>query len=69
MSAEVLWVCKTTTKFQGFIKSAKIFIGKIIKQGGLINHMKKALLKLLKSHEECFIISEKTNNYILNEQL
>ena len=39
-------MCNATTKFQNFIKSAKISIGKIIKQGGLINNMKKALLKL-----------------------
>ena len=40
MSAEILWISKTTTKFQDFIKSAKILIGRIIKQEGLLKHMK-----------------------------
>ena len=40
MSAEILWISKTTTKFQHVIKSAKILIGRIIKQEGLLKHMK-----------------------------
>ena len=53
MSAEILQIYKATTKFQHFIKSAKFLIGRITKKGSLINHMKKALLKLFNSHEEC----------------
>ena len=60
---------KATTKFQDFIKSAKILIGRVIKQGGLINHMKKALLKLVDSQKECFIKFGKTNDYISNKLL
>ena len=41
----------------------------IIKQGGVINHMKKDLLKLFNSHEECFIKFGKTNDHILNKLL
>ena len=61
MSAEIPQICKTTTKFQGF---SKILVGGIRKQGGLINHMKKTLLKLFNSHEECFIKFGRTNYYI-----
>ena len=39
-------ICKATTTFQDFIKSAKILVGRIRKQRGLINHMKKVPLKL-----------------------
>ena len=46
MSAEIFPICKTTTKFQDLTESAKILIGRIITQRGLINYMKKTLLKL-----------------------
>ena len=52
-----------------FLKFAKILFGRVIKQRGLINHMKKALLKLFNSHEEYFIKFGKTNDYILNKLL
>ena len=65
MSAEILQICKATNKVRDSIRSAKILIGRIIKQRGLINYMKKTLLKLLSSHEECFIKFRRTNNYIL----
>ena len=68
MSAEILRIYKTTTKFQDFIKFAKILLGKIIKQGGLINYM-KALFKQFSSHEECFIKFGTTDDYILNKLL
>ena len=45
MLAEILRMCKVTTKFQDFLKFAKIMKGRIIKQRGMINHMKQALLK------------------------
>ena len=45
-SAEILRICKATTKFQDFKKSAEILIGRIRKQKGLINHTKKVSLKL-----------------------
>ena len=38
---EILQICKVTTKFQDFIKSAKIIIGRIMKEGGLVNCMQK----------------------------
>ena len=60
MSAEIRQICKATTKFQDFSKT----VGGIRKQGGLINHMKKTLLKLFNSHEECFIEFGRTNCYI-----
>ena len=63
ISAEILPICKGATKFQDFIKFAKMVIGRIIKQGGQVNHIKKALLKLLNSHKDCFIQFGKTNNY------
>ena len=70
MSSEIFQMCKGTTKFQDIIKSAKIFlIGRIIKQGDLINHMKKVLLKLFNSQDECFIKFGKTNDYIFNKLL
>ena len=67
MSAEILRICKAATKFQD-IKPTKILIGRIIKQGGLINHMKKALLKLAVTKN---VLSKfgKTNNYILDKLL
>ena len=64
MSAEILRICKTTTKFQDFRKSSVVLIGRIIKQGGLIKRIKKALLKLLNSHDKCFIKFGQTNGYI-----
>ena len=50
-------IYNTTTKFQNSTKFAEKLIGTIIKQGCVVNHMKKALLKLLNSHEheECLI--------------
>ena len=54
MSAEIRRICNARSKFQDLIKSSKILIGRIMKQGGLVNSMKKALLKLFNSHEECF---------------
>ena len=33
MSAEILLICKASTKFQDFIRSAKILTGRIIKEG------------------------------------
>ena len=45
MLAEILRMCKVTTKFQDFLKFPKIMKGRIIKQRGMINHMKQALLK------------------------
>ena len=69
ISAEIFRICKATTKFQDFIKSAKILIGRIRKQKGLINHMEKALLKLFNFHEECYISLRKTNDYFLNKLL
>ena len=38
-----------------------------MKQGGLINHLKKALLKLFNNHKQCFINFGKGNDYILNK--
>ena len=37
MSAEILRIWKAKTKFQEFIKSANILIGRTKKQGGLMN--------------------------------
>ena len=59
MSAEILRVCKALTKFHDFMKSAKILIDKIIKQGGLISHTKKALLKLFIVMKNVSLNSEK----------
>ena len=42
ISTEILETCKAITKFQDFMRSTKVLIGRIIKQGGLINHRKKA---------------------------
>ena len=65
-SVQILRICEATNKFKGFTKSAKILIGRIIKQVGLINHMKKVLLKLFNSHKECLIRFEKTDcNYFI----
>ena len=64
MSAEILRICKTTTKFQDFRKSSVVLIGRIMKQDGLIKRIKKALLKLLNSHGKCFIKFGQTNGYI-----
>ena len=69
MSTKILRICKTTSKFQDFTKSTEILIGRIIKQTGLINHMKKALLKLFNSQEEYSSKFRKTCNYILNTLL
>ena len=69
MSAEILQICTATAKFEDFKKCAKILVGRIIKQGGLINHMSKALLKLFNSHKECFIKFCKTNDFILRKLL
>ena len=55
-------------KLQDFIKSAKILIG-IKKQGGLINRMKNALLKLFNIYKQCFIKLRKTNDYSLKKLL
>ena len=67
VSAEIPRICKGVTKFQDFTKSAKMLVGRIIEQGGLINHMKKALLKLFNGHKECFIKFGKAKNYILSK--
>ena len=48
-----------TDKFQGSIRSAKILIRKIVKEGGLINHMKKALLNYLIVTKSVSLNSEK----------
>ena len=69
MFAEILRIYRATVKFQDFIKSAKTSIGRIIKQGGLINHMRVALLKLFNSHKESFIKFGKSNDCILNKLL
>ena len=42
---------ESNTKLQDSIKSAKMLTGGVIKQGGQINHIKKALLKLFKSQK------------------
>ena len=78
VSAEILWICKATIKFQDFIKSAKTMIRRIM-QWGLINHMEKALLKpfniynaLLKpfnSYNNCLIVLGKIIDSILNRPL
>ena len=39
ISADMLRISQTTTKIRDFIKSAKILIRRIIKQGEQINHM------------------------------
>ena len=67
MSAEILRICKATTKCQDFIKSAKILTGRIIKKELIKNLMNKAPLKLFNGHEECFIKFWETNDYILNK--
>ena len=43
-SAEILQICKANK--QDHIKSAIALIGRIIKEGSLINHMKKDILNL-----------------------
>ena len=60
---------KATIKLQDFIEFAKMLIGRIIKEVGLINHMKHPQLKLLNSHKECFIKFRETNDYALNKLL
>ena len=55
---------QSKAKFQDLIKSTKILIGKIIKQGGMTNHMKNILLKLSNSHKKCFI-NHRENYYKL----
>ena len=67
MSAEILRICKTTTKFQGFITSARTLIERTIRQEGVINQIKNYLLKLLHSHKECFIKFRRNDEYILNK--
>ena len=69
MCVEKLQIWKVATKFQDFIKSAKILIGRIIKQGALINLLKKVLLKKSNNHEECFVKFRETNDYILSKLL
>lgn len=59
MSAEILPIYKAIIKFQGFIKSAIILIERTRKQSGLVNHMKKALLKLLIDTRNVSFFSEK----------
>ena len=64
MSAEILWICKATTKFHDFVKFATILIETIIKDGGLTNNnMKHALLKLFNSSKS-FVKFGKTNDCI-----
>ena len=69
MPEEILQICRVTTKFQDFKKSAKTLSGRIIKQEGLVNRIGKNLLKRFNSYEECFIKFRKSNNYISNTQL
>lgn len=45
VSVEILRIYKATTKFQHFLKSAEILIGRIRKQKGLMNHTKTVSLK------------------------
>lgn len=59
MSAKILPIYKAIIKFQGFIKSAIILIERTRKQSGLVNHMKKALLKLLIDTRNVSVFSEK----------
>ena len=69
MSAKILRIRKTTTKLQDLKNYATILIGRIIKQGNLKNHVKKAPLKLFNSHEECFMKLRKNKDSILNNLL
>ena len=55
MSAEISQTYKATIKFEAFVKFTKIFIGRIRKEGGLVNHVKKPLLKLLKYFKQAII--------------
>ena len=64
ISADILRISKATTKILDFIKSAKILIRRMIKQGDQVNHM-----NFFYSHKECFLKFGKTNNYILNKLL
>ena len=76
VSAEILRICKATTKFQDFLKSAKIIVRRII-QGRLVNHTEKTLLKPFNTYKallqpfngynECLIILGKAIDYILNK--
>ena len=52
MSAEILRILKATSKFQEVMKNVNRKNHKI---RGSDKHMKKPLLELFKSHEECFI--------------
>ena len=67
MSAEILRICKTTTKFQDFITSARTLIERTIRQEGVINQIKNYLLKLLHSHKEYFSKFRRSDEYILNK--
>lgn len=67
MFVELLRICRATSKFQVFIKSATVSIERIVKQEGLINHLKKTLLKLFNGHKKCLITYRKTNDYVLNK--
>ena len=69
MSAEILRICKATTNFKDFLESTNILITRIKKQGGLINHMKNAISKLLNSHKECFLKFNKSNDNIVKQVL
>ena len=69
MSAEILRICNATTSFQDFLKSSKILITRIKKQGGVINHMKNTISNLLNSHKECFFKFNKSNGFIVNKLL
>ena len=64
ISADMLRISKAAAKILDFIKSAKILIRRMIKQGDQINHM-----NFFYSHKECFLKFGKTNNYILNKLL
>ena len=69
MTAEMLQIYKATSKFQNFLKSARILIKRIIKQGGLINHMKNGQLKPFHNHKKCIIKFVETNGNTLKKLL
>lgn len=67
ISAEILRICRVKTKLKNFVKSSKILVARSMKEESLINHMKKALLNLSDSQNECFFKFGKTNDFILNK--
>ena len=68
ISAGILWICRATSSVVQFIKTSKVFLHQMLRQGADPLGVKKILVKMIKHHALQF---EKynTNNRDLIQEL